>query len=894
MSSLATVDAQFHGSTSGAATTLNVTVANPGTGRRLLVPVFIKAGDIASPYFTNSVTLGSTPLTRIHNSQLWNIYKLEIWALDSPSTSDTTVTVNAPTAVKMGAWPTYLGNCKSLMSPENIRFQSSGYYTDETQLSLVIPDTQVNDTQFLNLNFLVSDKSNQTFTALSPMTAIAADNSVATTNLHMAMGSKTQDKYSSAGPPFAPASDRWNLGIADVWGGVSITITGTAAAPTSCVPVISNLSGGGGSWTHTAEAGKTLYVIAKWLNSNPPTTVTFDGVQMTWWGWGRYDGANSHGFGIWSLVNPNPGAHTIDVGGAGGAAFNVANGPANGGVAGFQYDLNFNHGVGSGAVDVVGMGQDPNALVMGYCDGGGAITVTDGTALYDGGSSAVGYKQGNGGPTKISFSVSNTNAHFQATWTIPSACESYSGGMLHPWIGDVGLTDNLPRQWNLPYGPGGFVDTPRLPHYGRYLPLGCTLRNLKIKLTTAPGVGKSYTFMVCRNHVDTPLHVTISDNATEAELTGVDVSFPAYSIVSLRSDQSGGVSGSAFSYWIECETGAPNVSIYGGGTNIAAPSSVGSTGRKNPFYPSTANFNTTNAYEQGRIGANGSIVGGFGVYSVFGALGTGVYEACLFKDSGSGFVKQDGTGGTVNTKITIQQVGNGSTDICGAFAAGTFELPVAIGDQVYWELKATVAGNLGGSFAMTTLFRATTNGEFIINGADSFLGNNDFHIANDNTDGGSSTEADVEIKTGPSTSSLQILGSTWKITNAPGVGKGRTLTVRKSGADGFSSTITNTSTSGAASGAVTYASGDRLSLKFTEATTPAASGTSFWALRGYMDPAGVVSTLRQRTTQVVCLIGWDEDSNTGLSARFTISVCSVNVVGQECPNEMCVPCTVTK
>jgi hypothetical protein len=298
------------------------------------------------------------------------------------------------------------------------------------------------------------------------------------------------------------------------------------------------------------------------------------------------------------------------------------------------------------------------------------------------------------------------------------------------------------------------------------MPLGGTLRNLKITLNTAPGTGKSHTFTLQRNSIDTAaLTVTISDSSTAAELTGVDVPFCKYSTLSLRTTSSGSPASSGFSYCIECETAQANSSIYAGGRHGAdPPSSVGSTGNLNPFFPANADWNSTSAIYAGRVGANGAITELLVVAT--GLDGTGAYEVALYKDAGAGYVKQDGTGGTVDTVLTVTGIlitgsaalGSSTTSI----GRKTFSLPVSVGDMVYAEIKGTVSGGLGGSAAVSTLFRATTNGEFILDGYTTSPGNTNFHPANDNTDAASSTEADEEITIGTLSNSLQITGVTWR------------------------------------------------------------------------------------------------------------------------------------
>ncbi len=224
--SLATVNGTpVHGSTAGTATTKGLTVVVPAD-TRLLVLVAGYAGTIISPFSFTSVTLGSTVGTRIGQAQLWS-WKFEAWAFDAPSITETTVTVTAPSALKIGATAIFLDNARSLLSSANVAFLGSSTGSQGATTTAVYvehPTTPTNNPTFLELSLLASVVNNQTFAVVSPVTSIFEDDSIATTNVHLALGSNTIAAF--IGSTFGVPTDPWTVGTAEEWAGCSVVISG--------------------------------------------------------------------------------------------------------------------------------------------------------------------------------------------------------------------------------------------------------------------------------------------------------------------------------------------------------------------------------------------------------------------------------------------------------------------------------------------------------------------------------------------------------------------------------------------------------------------------------------------------------------------------------------------
>ncbi len=296
---LATVNGTpVHGSTSGTATTKALTVVVPAD-TRLLVLVAGYAGTVSSPFSFTSVALGSTVGTRIGGAQLWS-WKFEAWVFDAPSITETTVTVTAPSAVKIGATAIFLDNARSLLSSANVAFLGSSTGSQGATTTAVYvehPTTPTNNPTFLELSLLASIVNNQTFAVVSPVTSIFEDDSIATTNVHLALGSNTIAAY--IGSTFGVPTDPWTLGTAEEWAGCSVVISGgsppSAANEVQVDPkgyvcpsaaTAPNVTPSGTSWNNSAWVQLTAASDTDWLvtgltvelvnNGSPASGVDFE------------------------------------------------------------------------------------------------------------------------------------------------------------------------------------------------------------------------------------------------------------------------------------------------------------------------------------------------------------------------------------------------------------------------------------------------------------------------------------------------------------------------------------------------------------------------------------------------------------------------------------------
>lgn len=84
---------------------------------------------------------------------------------------------------------------------------------------------------------------------------------------------------------------------------------------------------------------------------------------------------------------------------------------------------------------------------------------------------------------------------------------------------------------------GGWITS--TPSCGTILPTSGIFKNLQIALSVAPGVGKSYTYTLVKNGVDSSIVVTISDNATTGNDSAHSLAVAAGDELYWRCDPSG-------------------------------------------------------------------------------------------------------------------------------------------------------------------------------------------------------------------------------------------------------------------------------------------------------------------------------------------------------------------
>lgn len=321
-----------------------------------------------------------------------------------------------------------------------------------------------------------------------------------------------------------------------------------------------------------------------------------------------------------------------------------------------------------------------------------------------------------------------------------------------------------------------------------------TFQNWSLKLSAAPGVGNSYTFVVRINGVDSGLTITISDAATSGSDTTHTASISAGDVVTIKRTGTGSpASVSTIKSYLEFSA-ASNKSCYvHNGTHPGFPGSNPTA--YGPFLFSIVtgsgaawdNADNHLINFRKKVMPVGGTVTRIDVRSADSAswtdaaLPTGCTAVLVARKNG---VEQDGTGGTTDTRITVNDAGSTYT--------WTGSLALAAGDVVDWVMQ--VAGTFGSftpAVKTSACFEPTTSGDFLMGACfaeSSFSGFSAVYLAATTPGGASATETQKE-------SVAQITG--WYMVAMRGIATGNggdnvafTMRVNLADASGASHTFT--------------------------------------------------------------------------------------------------------
>lgn len=337
--------------------------------------------------------------------------------------------------------------------------------------------------------------------------------------------------------------------------------------------------------------------------------------------------------------------------------------------------------------------------------------------------------------------------------------------------------------------------------------------NMKITLPSAPGVGTSRTFTLEINSVATGLTLTFSDAETDKSITGVTAAVASFDIVRLVATNVGTPADvSNVHLALEFRPTVDGTQSFGSMCSGQVP--VGTT--YNGVF--AGNFDWTTTLSDAVINVvpvAGTITGGGIKLSV--ATGAAKSRTVTLYKNG---VKQDGTGGTVNTQLTV-------TD--GTQVTGSFSLPVAAGDLVYSEhvptnSPATARVLYGYSFVATNPLQCALCGNLGAVSAASTV----FAFPSGVTQVTSTTES-ARQRPGAITA-FTASALYWSLGAAPGGATSRTVTLRKAaGNTSLTSTISDANTTGNDAHNVALEAADLWDLQFARSGAVAATGAG-WGL----------------------------------------------------------------
>ena len=363
-------------------------------------------------------------------------------------------------------------------------------------------------------------------------------------------------------------------------------------------------------------------------------------------------------------------------------------------------------------------------------------------------------------------------------------------------------------------------------------PAAGTLRNLKIKISVAPGAAKSYVFTVQKNSVDTGLTVTVSG---AADITGEDVTnevtVAAGDLLSITSAPSGTPTASKLSFSIEFEGDNAN-------QNFVAASclAIGVSNTTTQYWPiaGMTNAGSTSSAFRGIVIPHDCTLKA--VYVKLGSNpGSGnSWEFRIFKN---------GTG-EATSSFTISGVGPTTGNVTG------LSIDLAPGDVIALRSVPT-SSPLTPDIQIGVLFESDTDGNSIFpNFSDAFSPSatnyNSANNANPLTDP-SATEANFDGYVGGSFT-LKNLHAAVEV--APASGKSWAFTLRKNTAD---TTVTASiadanTTANDTTHTADFVSGDVASFKSVPSGTPTGMTAARYSFTQYI--ASAVTSIPNKIYQL--------------------------------------------
>lgn len=340
------------------------------------------------------------------------------------------------------------------------------------------------------------------------------------------------------------------------------------------------------------------------------------------------------------------------------------------------------------------------------------------------------------------------------------------------------------------------------------------MRNFRVWLTVAPGAGTSRTFTFTVNGSNSAMAVTIADGNTSGQYTATTIALTAGDLVRITQTTSGATAGCQV--WVafefvpttngHCGYGCMSITNEGVGTEINAIFDARDT------WIGTATA-TGVAPSAGNITAVGVTLD-----VAPGATKSRTYN--IFKNG----TKQDGTGGTVDTTMSIVDANTANT--------ATFTLPVVAGDRLQIQCVGTNSPSLsrmvwGIRFEPTNPYTSVLNGSSAI-GSDPSVSATNYLGAGRTFDTPDATESNHTFLSTLQPFSLTALFICADAA-APGASKSWTVTSRKNSttpSNPLSAVISGTTTPAVGNDtahSVSIADGDTFDLMFVPAGTPTTS-----------------------------------------------------------------------
>jgi hypothetical protein len=339
-----------------------------------------------------------------------------------------------------------------------------------------------------------------------------------------------------------------------------------------------------------------------------------------------------------------------------------------------------------------------------------------------------------------------------------------------------------------------------------------TFQNLAITLTAGPGAGKTLSFTLVKNGVDTALTCTIADLAT----TGSSAATVAVGAGDLL-------------YWRRTASAAPAAAFTKACVEFVATGPATSGYAAFHVSVSTSAVNRSPLLAPETLSASALGTGVHEVVAVAGTITALRYRLTVAPGAGRSFlfvlylngVKQDGTGGTTDTRVTIADTAT----------TGTWTGSLAVTAGQWLGFESTPTGTPAGTFlSVGVAVVATTASQSLVGGliAGSTPGSTRYAPLHSESSW-NATETEATLAIGPGVAAYVLRDLYVRSGTAIGAGASVACALRKNGTD---TALAVTLGAGATTGSnvattVTVSPGDTVTLHYTPTGTPGAAVLSF-------------------------------------------------------------------
>lgn len=350
-----------------------------------------------------------------------------------------------------------------------------------------------------------------------------------------------------------------------------------------------------------------------------------------------------------------------------------------------------------------------------------------------------------------------------------------------------------------------------------YVTAAGTFSKWQIVLPSAPTAGKSVTFTLLINGVDTAAAITIADANTVGTWTGTPIALADGNKITFRSVPSSNPTASTPIMSWSFNSTVAGESIYGsGGVN-----GLITTTRTNNllFRQDATNFQALGL----EVVACPGIISKITIELSADTGATGTWTFTVNKNG----VAQDGAGGTPDTRIVF--------DNTGTVKSATFSLPVAAGDYFTWT--CTESGTPTSTRVINGVkFTATVPGESHFGGVSLSLSNtNTVYLPCGNGSNAAlpTVEATGQINVGLTPFKLKNLYCLVQLGVGAGADVGYAFNLKKAGAATAltASILNNATAANDQTGVANFGSQDILGLEVIPANTPTARFPSWAAIQ---------------------------------------------------------------